>query len=115
MSATRCRASHSTGGDLAGRVSDAVAGVVFDQLARLDRLAAGAPRSPAEVARIREGMAEALAIWRRLLTAHRPTDDSNRCPTCRSWCGLGRVRWPCRVWRIAYARLITEPPTWPSL
>lgn len=115
MSATRCRAAHAPGRDLAGGIGDAVAGVVFDRLARLDQLAAGTPRTPAEVARIREDMAEALAIWRRLLTAHRPTDDSNHCPACRNWCRLRRVRWPCRVWRMAYARLITDPSGWPFL
>ncbi len=35
--------------------------------------------------------------YSRLLQAHHPAKDDNRCPRCRTWWG-GRQRWPCQVW-----------------
>jgi hypothetical protein len=35
--------------------------------------------------------------YSRLLQAHHPTKDDNRCPRCRTWWG-GRRCWPCPVW-----------------
>lgn len=109
MTASRSR-SHAAGvgTDLAHRFSEVLATEVIERLARLDRIAAGEPRTPAEVARIRHGLAEAVAAWRRLLDRHR-ADDHDRCPKCRTWFGLRRVRWPCRVWLTAHEHLVTDP------
>jgi hypothetical protein len=106
MIAARCRA-HAPGVDLAGRVSEVLAAEVRERLARLDRIAAGEPRSQADMARIRAGMREALGAWRRLLEQHR-ADERDRCPKCRSWCGLRRAKAPCRVWLTAHNHLITD-------
>lgn len=92
-------------GGTSARFGDILAGEVLDRLALLDRVAAGEARTAAEVARIRAALADAVAMWRRLLGRHRPGDDRARCPHCRGWFGR-RAWWPCPVWIRAYHRLI---------
>jgi hypothetical protein len=115
MNANRCAmpgaargASHAAGGDLARGFSDVLAAEVVDRLAHLDRVGAEQPCSPAEVARIRARLSEAIASWRRLLDQHR-ADEHDRCPHCRTWFGLRRAKAPCRVWIAAHNHLITNP------
>lgn len=100
--------SHAACTDLASRHSEVLAAQVLDRLSRLDLISAGQPCAPAEVARIRARLGEAIAAWRRLLDTHR-ADEHDRCPHCRTWCGLRRAKAPCRVWIAAHNHLITNP------
>ncbi|MGH4018840.1 MAG: hypothetical protein ACRDT0_06280, partial [Pseudonocardiaceae bacterium] len=93
-------------GDLARGFSEILAAEVLERLAQLDLVAAGDPRSEADVERIRRNMRQAIDMWRRLLEQHRAGDDG-RCPRCRSWWGLRR-RWPCPVWNAAHVSLMTD-------
>ncbi|MGH4020292.1 MAG: hypothetical protein ACRDT0_13865 [Pseudonocardiaceae bacterium] len=95
--------------DFAGGASEVLAGAVLERLQQLDLIAAGEPRSEAEVAQIRAGMRRAIDMWRSLLERHR-ADDAGRCPHCRIWCGRRR-RWPCRVWIAAHTCLIGHDPS----
>jgi hypothetical protein len=86
-------------------VHDTVRDAVLQRLEMLDRAAGDAdpgtllPLARTEITRIAEG-------WRLLLTVHQ-CDDDRRCRACPT--GLrGRRRWPCQVWRTAYAQLIGE-------
>lgn len=109
--AMRC-SSHAPHTDLARGFSEVLAVEVLERLACLEWVSAEQPRSLAEVARIRARLTEALAAWRRLLEKHR-ADEHNRCPQCRTWCGLRRAKAPCRIWITAHNHLIAGPAARP--
>jgi hypothetical protein len=76
---------------------------VLQRLDMLDRAADADPSTllplaRTEITRIAEG-------WRLLLTVHR-CDEEGRCQACSA--GNRGRRWPCQVWRTAYAQLIGE-------
>ena len=85
-------------------VHDTIRDAVLQRLDMLDKAAGDAdpstllPLARTEITRIAEG-------WRLLLTVHQ-CDDDRRCRACPT--GIRGRRWPCQVWRTAYAQLIGE-------
>ena len=74
---------------------------VLRQLHRLDLAADAEPRTllplaRSEINRLANG-------WRQLLTMHHGNAEG-RCPTCPTV--FRGQRWPCPVWKMAYAHLI---------
>jgi len=91
---------------LAGGMSAELGAAVATRLDVLEPAGAGLTRRQvAELEQIRKELLGVVTMWRRLLTAHHPTNRDGRCPRCRGW--WRRRRWPCRVWTAAHAVLVS--------
>ena len=75
------------------------------RLSALDRIAAASSAEAALIPLARSELTRLASGWRRMLATHQP-DHDRRCVACPR--SLGRRRWPCRIWLMAYQHLIGE-------
>lgn len=94
------------GAGFGATMSEVIGSQVLERLARLQQWAG---HRVAEPERVRDELCELIGWWRRrLLQAHTPAEGERFCPRCpRS--GWRRQSWPCDVWRVAHASLISAP------